>query len=149
VSPVLRKTLLIIGIPLFTVLCVAWGLFYELKTFASVPANQSASAPVIINVSPGQTLNTTANILYRENIIQSTLKFVLIARIKGYDKRLKAGEYLLSASMAPLQILKIMVKGAVMLYKLTIPEGYNLDQIAEVMETAGFLYKNGLHPGNH
>ena len=106
-----------------------------------MPANQSASASVIINVSPGQTLKTTADILYRKTIIKDALKFVLIARIKGYDKRLKAGEYLLSASMTPLQILKIMVKGAVKLYKLTIPEGYNLDQIAAVMDAANFCTK--------
>ena len=106
-----------------------------------MPADQSASASVIINVSPGQTLKTTADILYRKTIIKDALKFVLIARIKGYDKRLKAGEYLLSASMAPLQILKILVKGAVKLYKLTIPEGYNLDQIAAVMDAANFCTK--------
>jgi UPF0755 protein len=141
VSSVLRKTLLFIGIPLFIAICVAWGFYYELKTFASMPANQSASASVIINVSPGQTLRTTADILYRKTIIKDTLKFVLIARIKGYDKRLKAGEYLLSASMAPLQILKIMVKGAVKLYKLTIPEGYTIDQIAAVMDAANFCTK--------
>jgi UPF0755 protein len=141
VSSVLRKTLLFIGVPLFIAICVAWGFYYELKTFASMPANQSASASVIINVSPGQTLRTTADILYRKTIIKDTLKFVLIARIKGYDKRLKAGEYLLSASMAPLQILKIMVKGAVKLYKLTIPEGYTIDQIAAVMDAANFCTK--------
>jgi UPF0755 protein len=141
VSTVLRKTLLFIGVPLFIAICVAWGFYYELKTFASMPANQSASASVIINVSPGQTLTTTADILYRKTIIKDALKFILIARIKGYDKRLKAGEYLLSASMAPLQILKIMVKGAVKLYKLTIPEGYTIDQIAAVMDAANFCTK--------
>ncbi len=135
---VLRKALLFIGIPLFIVISIALGLIFELKLFASTPADKSASAPVIINVRPGQTLNTTADILARENLIKNAMKFVLVARIKGYDKRLKAGEYLLSASMTPLQLLKIMVKGAVKLYKLTIPEGYNLYQIAESVDTANF-----------
>jgi len=134
----LKKALLFIGIPLFIVIGIASGLFFELKLFASTPADKSASAPVIINVRPGQTLNTTADILSRENLIKNTRKFVLVARFKGYDKRLKAGEYLLSASMTPLQLLEIMVKGTVKLYKLTIPEGYNLDQIAESVDTANF-----------
>ena len=115
---------------------MAAGLFFELKMFASTSANKSAPDPIIINVRPGQTLNTTADILYRKSIIKSAMKFVLIARIKGYDKRLKAGEYLLSAAMTPLQLLDIMVKGTVKLYKLTIPEGYNLYQIAELVEAA-------------
>ena len=58
--------------------------------------------------------------------------------MKGYDKRLKAGEYLLSAAMTPRQILAIMVKGEVKLHKLTVPEGYNTYQIAELVSQAGF-----------
>jgi len=164
VSSVLRKMLLFIGISLFIVTCISAGLFFELKLFASIPANESASDPVIINVRPGQTLHTAADILYNENIIKNALKFVLIARVKGYDKRLKAGEYLLSAAMTPLQLLDIMVKlkageyllsaamtplqlldimvkGTVKLYKLTIPEGYNLYQIAELVDTANLAAK--------
>jgi UPF0755 protein len=136
VSSVLRKALLFIGISLLIVICIASGLALELKLFASTPAEKSSAAPVSISIRTGQTLNTTADVLYRENIIKNALKFVLIARIKGYDKRLKAGEYLLSASMTPLELLEILVKGAVKLYKLTIPEGFNLYQIAEAVETA-------------
>jgi UPF0755 protein len=138
VSSVLRKALLFIGIPFFIVISIASGLYFELKLFASTPADKSASAPVIINVRPGQSLTKTAAILAGEKLIKNAMKFVLVARIKGYDKRLKAGEYLLSASMTPLQLLEIMVKGAVKLYKLTIPEGYNLNQIAESVDTAKF-----------
>jgi UPF0755 protein len=134
VSSVLKKALLFIGISFFLAFCIASGLYFELRMFASTPANKSASGPIIINVEPGQTLDTTAAILYSENIIKSVMKFVLIARMKGYDKRLKAGEYLLSAAMTPLQLLDIMVKGAVKLYKLTIPEGYNLYQIADLVD---------------
>ena len=132
----MKKALLFIGIPLLIAFCIASGLYFELKMFASTPANKSAADPFIINVRPGQTLNTTADILYRENIIKNAMKFVLIAWIKGYEKRLKAGEYLLSAAMTPLQLLDIMVKGAVKLHKLTIPEGYNLYQIADLVDTA-------------
>ena len=115
---------------------IAAGLLYELKTFASTPANKSTPEPVVVTVPQGQTLNTTAAILLRKSLIKNADKFVLVARFKGYDKRLKAGEYLLSAAMTPLQLLDIMVKGTVKLHKLTIPEGYNLFQIAELVEAS-------------
>jgi len=139
----LKKTLLFIGIALLIVIGIAAGLFYELKTFASTPANKSTAEPVVVTVSQGQTLNTTAEILYRKNLIKNADKFVLIARFKGYDKQLKAGEYLLSAAMTPLQLLDIMVKGTVRLYKLTIPEGYNLFQIAELVEASNLGTRTG------
>lgn len=132
----MKKALLIIGIALLVVCGVAAGLYHEINTFASTPADRSTSEPVVINVSPGQTLNQTADLLLREKIIKNASKFVLIARFKGYDKRLKAGEYLLSAAMTPLELMEIMVKGTVKLYKLTIPEGYNLYQIADLVEAS-------------
>lgn len=137
----MKKALLFIGITLFICVCVAATTWYELRNYADTPADAEASDNVIVNVRPGQTLRTTAGILEQAKLIKSRLKFILIARIKGFDKRLKAGEYLLSATMPPSRILEIMVKGAVNLHKLTVPEGYNLNQIAELVETAKFGLK--------
>ena len=134
----MKKTLLFALIPLFLVVCVAAGLIFELRLYADTPADVNASQNVIVNVRPGQTLRTTAENLQQVELIKSKLKFMLMARIKGADKRLKAGEYLLSAAMPPRQILEIMVKGAVNLHKLTVPEGYSISQIAALVEDAKF-----------
>lgn len=134
----MKKTLLFILIPLFIVFCAAAGLYFELHNYADTPASVNTSQNVIVNVRPGQTLRTTADKLQQANLIKSRLKFILIARIKGLDKHLKAGEYLLSAAMTPRQILEIMVKGEVNLHKLTVPEGYNIHQIAVLVENAQF-----------
>ena len=138
----LKKTLLFIFIPLLVIICAAVGLIFELRMYADTPANVETSQPVIVNVRPGQTLRNTADILQQKNIIKSGLKFILIARIKGLDKHLKAGEYLLSATMPPRQVLEIMVKGAVNLHKLTVPEGYSISQIAVLVENAKFGSKD-------
>ena len=134
----MKKVLLFIVLPLFIAFCAAFGFMLELQKFADTPANPGVSNNFTINVRPGQSLKAIADTLRQENIIRNSLKFITIARIKGYDKRMKAGEYILSAAMPPRQILEIMVKGTVKLYKLTVPEGYNLDQIAEVVENAKF-----------
>lgn len=111
---------------------------FELRIYADTPANVNALQNVIVNVRPGQTLRTTADILQQANLIKSRLKFILMSRIKGLDKHLKAGEYRFSAAMAPRQILEIMVKGEVNLHKLTVPEGYSIPQIAVLVENANF-----------
>ena len=134
----MKKTLLFILIPLFIIVCAAAGLIFELRIYADSPANIKTSQNVIVNVRPGQTLKTTADILQQANLIKSRLKFILFARFKGLDKHLKAGKYLLSAAMPPRQILEIMVKGAVNLHKLTVPEGYSIPQIAVLVENAKF-----------
>jgi len=93
--------------------------------------------PIVVNIRPGQTLKATAITLQQAGIIASPFRFILIARLKKYDTNLKAGEYLLSKAMSPNEILSTMVKGAVKLYKLTIPEGYNIHQIADLVADAG------------
>jgi UPF0755 protein len=137
----LKKALLLIGIPLFLIVCAASGLFIDLQIYADKPAQVGSSHEVVINVSQGQSVKTTANMLYQESIVKSPLKLVWIARLEGYDKRLKAGEYLFSAGMSPRQILEIMVKGEVKLHKLTVPEGYNTYQIADLVAQAEFASK--------
>ena len=134
----MKKALLFILILLFVIVCAVTGLIFELRIYADTPANVNTTQNVIINVRPGQTLRTTADILQQTSLIKSRLKFILIARIKGLDKHLKAGEYLLSATMTPRQIFEIMVKGAVNLHRLTVPEGYSISQIAVLVENADF-----------
>jgi UPF0755 protein len=106
--------------------------------YADRPAQANDPDKVVINVRQGQSLKSIADLLYQKKVIKNSLKLVIIARVKGFGKRLKAGEYLLSAAMSPRQILTVMVKGEVKLHKLTVPEGYNIDQIAGVVTQAGF-----------
>ncbi len=134
----MKKALLFVVLPLFLVFCTAFGLYMELKIYADTPAQTGTANDVVINVSQGQSLKTIAELLHEKGIIKNSFKLILIARLKGYDKRLKAGEYLFSAAMSPRHILEIMVKGEVRLHKLTVPEGYNTYQIADLVTQAGF-----------
>ena len=120
---------------------VAGAVFVtDLWLYVNRPISEN-SDNIIIHVKSGQPFKITTKNLYDNGLIQSPFRFNLIARLKGYDKKLQAGEYLLSKSMSPLKILEKLIKGEVKLYKLTIPEGYNIYQIAELIEKAGFTNK--------
>jgi UPF0755 protein len=134
----LKKILLSIFIVLSLLAGGAFGIFVAIWVHADVPLAPGDLTKVIVEVRPGQSLKTTAEFLHQVGIIENQWKFNLFARMQGYDKRLKAGEYVLSAAMSPKKILEIVVKGAVRLHRLTIPEGYNLYQTAELVANAGF-----------
>ena len=112
--------------------------FLNLRHYAEQPAGP-APEKVVITIPVGQPLRTTTEALFKNRIITSPFKFNMFARLKGYDKQLKAGEYALSASMSPIQIMEKLVKGEVELYKLTIPEGLNIYQIGDLVAKAGFV----------
>ncbi len=76
-------------------------------------------------------------------IIRHPLKFRLLGRIKGYEKKIKAGEYRLSAVMPPAEILEKILKGDVQPVPVDRTEGYNLHQIALAVEETGLGTKTG------
>ena len=133
------KKILIFAV--FFILLAVTGImvfFLNLRHYAEQPAGP-APEKVVITIPAGQPLRATTEALFKNRIITSPFKFNMFARLKGYDKQLKAGEYALSASMSPIQIMEKLVKGEVELYKLTIPEGLNIYQIGDLVAKAGFV----------
>jgi UPF0755 protein len=121
-------------------------MFLDLLRFADAPVDQHGGQ-LIFSVHSGENFRQMSLRLHGQGIIRHPLKFSWYARLKGYDKKIKAGEYALSSALTPKQILSLMISGKVALYKITIPEGYNLYQIAallsqnEMMAEQAFIQK--------
>jgi UPF0755 protein len=137
----MKKRLLIVSIIFFTSVLACIGFAADLWMYANNPISAN-SEKIVVHLKPGQSFAKTAKILAEKGLISSPFKFNLISRFRGYDKKLQAGEYLLSESMTPLNILEKMASGEVKLYKLTIPEGLNIYQVAELAAEAGFAEKS-------
>ncbi len=133
----MKKTLTILSSLVFIIILALTGLYLDLIYYADRPASDDQTN-ITFNMIPGYNFSQAAEKLHQSGLVASPVRFRVLARIKGYDKKIKAGEYLLSPSMTPTGILEILVKGKVKQYKFTIPEGYNLKQIAEIVTSAGF-----------
>ncbi len=115
----------------------AVGWFYaDLLEYADQPTTPGAER-VPFEIGSGEGFGTVTRNLYARGLFEHPDKFKLLARFKGYDKKIRAGEYELSASMSPRQILQKLVSGKVRLYRLTIPEGFTLRQIAATAARTG------------
>jgi UPF0755 protein len=115
--------------------------FLDLHFYLNKPINPFEFKRTIISVSPGEKLNSITEDLYNQHLINFPIKFKIAARIQGFDRKIIAGEYAFSASMAPLKILESLEHGIIFLHRLTIPEGYTLQQIADKVDEAGFCSK--------
>ena len=102
------------------------------------------SGELLITIPPHQQLKTTAEMLFHSEIIGSPSYFYAYARGFGYGRRIQAGEYLVSGAMTPKQILEMMANGKIFLHKITIPEGYNLKEIAAAFAGAGLVSESRL-----
>jgi UPF0755 protein len=98
------------------------------------PTNIEISKTIF--VPKGASFSWVARKLKDEGIIRNTGKFTLFAKFKGVLNKVKAGEYDLNTAMPPNDVLKKLVRGDVKEYIATIPEGYNVYQIARLLEDA-------------
>ena len=138
---ILKKILLIALVIVLLIVAGTAAFFLHLQHYAQTAASPKA-ADTVITIPAGQSFNQTTAALAKAGIIKHAGKFKIVARLKGYDKKLQAGEYTLSAILSPEQILQKMVDGDVRLYRLTVPEGLNLHQIAELVDETGLASKS-------
>ena len=120
----------------FVAICTAGLLYMHLLSWADRPMG-AESREKLFTISPGQGFRQTAQSLQQEGLVSDAFRFTILARLDKKDKLLKAGEYFFSTTLTPREILGQMVEGRVHLYRLTIPEGYTLVQIAAAVSAAG------------
>lgn len=131
----------ILGIILLLVL----GLFF-LKSFYEEslgPMDKSNPKEVVIVIPSSTTTDGIANILYENGLIKHPLIFKYEVRKRNVDSKLKAGEYMLSTDMDLSSIINMLTKGVkdTNTVRFTIPEGYELVQMAEKLEKEGLVNK--------
>lgn len=129
-SPELRRsgggrTPFIIGLVIVTLAV----LFYFL-----LPAALPGQVPVEVRVTTGSSTRAIARQLAAQGVVRSAEHFLLWVRLLSADGRLQAGDYLLSPGMTPPAIVAVIRDGRVAGKGVTIPEGYTVAQIADLLE---------------
>ena len=88
---------------------------------------------VEIYIPAGSGLKGIQQILADSGLLKKDLRFRLLARLMGKANRLRAGEYLIARGTPPFQVLQILAAGRTIQRSLTIPEGANIFQVADLM----------------
>ena len=101
-----------------------------------VYAPYGPSAETFVDIAPGTGSKAIATQLERNGIIRSRFGFDLLRLNKGGI--LKAGEYRFDHPVPMPEVYARLLRGDVYTRTLTIPEGYNIFDIAQAVETAGF-----------
>lgn len=105
------------------------------------PVSSASVATAEFEVSQGNSTLAIANNLQGAGLIRSPFMFRVVVKVYGLAGKLQAGYFQLSPSMSTKTIAESLTRGMTKSTKLTIPEGYRLEQIAE---TAGFPIKEFL-----
>ena len=128
------KILIVLSV-LIALTVTAYGYVY----INSAPG--SLSDDVVVEIKRGSSFYAAANSLREKGVINSVRLFRIYAGLDGFQSKIRAGEYLVTPAMTAREIAVALVSGDVLRHKITIPEGYNLYQIADLLEEKGIVMK--------
>lgn len=109
---------------------------------ARVTSNNVSKMNMIITNQT--TIDDIASILYEDGFIANKNYFILEAKLEHATDDFIAGEYAISSNMSSTEILSLLttnISDDEETIKFTIPEGYTIDQIAEVLENKNIVTK--------
>jgi len=101
-----------------------WGIFLP---------KEKISGPKIFSVEKGQGLFEIGENLEKERLVKSKFFFDFYVILIGKQRNLQAGKYLLSSSMNVPQIVQKIISGDIAKMKVTIPEGFTVKEIEEML----------------
>lgn len=114
-------------------LVVVFVIFYSFYTLIfSSPFNFPDK--IILNIENGESLRVISKNFKNENVIRSRVAFESLIIIYGGDKNIAPGDYLFDKKSSVFMVAKRIIKSdrQIAPIKVTIPEGYDNQQIGEV-----------------
>jgi len=132
---------------LFLIFCFLFFLWQGIY----LPKNHSGKEKLFL-VEKGQNFFQIGENLEKEGLIKNRFLFDFYILAKGAQRKLWAGEYFLSPSMTMAEIAKRIISGEVVKKVVTIPEGFTVKQIEELLNLKlpgenleGFLFPDTYH----
>ncbi len=119
---------------IFAAIC-AMALSYSAYEML-VPAQNTAKISEI-EIPRGATFRQAVDLLWREKLIRDKKVFLLIGKLTGADRKIRAGYYSIWSNMSPLDIFRIIKKGHIIEYEIQVLEGDSLPEIAEKFSEKG------------
>lgn len=115
------------------IISIAAGYFWVMGTLT--PVNENNAEQIEVEIPSGSTLSNVGTILEDNELIKNSFTFVKYAQY-FHEPNIQAGTYQLSQNLDADDIIEILNEGpiAVLQYKITIPEGSSLEQIADIVE---------------
>ncbi|OGS21337.1 MAG: hypothetical protein A2252_08845 [Elusimicrobia bacterium RIFOXYA2_FULL_39_19] len=119
----MKKTAIQIALLASMFLIIGYFLFNNTR-----PDNE-----IILTIPPGRTGSAIASILYENKLILNKKLFLFMADLSGSTKKFQTGTYKFNLKNSLFEIINMLKKGKTYAIKVTIPEGFTSEQIADIL----------------
>lgn len=104
------------------------------------------SKSIEFEITRGTTFREAVESLAKKGLVRDKWVFILLGRLTGIDRKIKAGYYPIWGSMSPWDIFKAFRRGQIIEYELTVVPGDSLLEVGEklsglgITDVKGFFY---------
>ncbi|MGO9568333.1 MAG: endolytic transglycosylase MltG [Desulfomonilaceae bacterium] len=145
-SPIVSAIKIVVVMSFFAALGVAGYVAYSrlpgiLNELVALPGKPTAPTgeEVIVTIPKGASLSQVGTVLQEKGVISSRLLFKLVAMIRGEQRKIKAGDYALKTGSDAGDVLDQLISGKTLMISLTVPEGFDMYQVADLFNQAGIM----------
>ena len=129
------KWLILLGILLLVVLMAGGKAYYSITFW------RYSGPDVIFDIRQGETFASINARLKKQNLISDAKIFHRYSQINGLMRRFRAGRYQIRSRSNMLDIMDTFIKGNSITTSVTIPEGKNIYEIADILERQSITLK--------
>jgi len=137
---------------------VVLGLIFTILFKSTVNAKNGSLEPTLIKIEENQNLKSLAEQLKAQNLIKDERIFYWHG--KSNIKKIKPGYYEIAAGSSINDIVGLLAQGKIKLVKVTIPEGWRVEQIGQRLDELKIVkyedfvasakpYEGSLFPNTH
>lgn len=123
---------------LFVIVVLAAALAIGIPKLILDARFRAFKAPVDVEVAKGESTRAIASQLATAGVIQSSY-YLMIARALHPNAKLQVGSYRFEKPASPSEVFERLMRGDVIHYEVTIPEGSNIFDIAAIAGKIPFL----------
>lgn len=134
-KPTRRKAILLVALAVIVVMMIVGAFGLRQWLFQRWPVTPPGVQRVLIPA--GSALPQVATLLAQAGVVGDADRFAQFVRWRDAAQKIKAGEYEFTKPATPVEILDRLLAGDVLKVRITIPEGFALQQIATRVAEAG------------
>lgn len=134
---------------IFVPLLAVYLTYSALQTALFDPINPNDKREVYVEISPNYTFDQTADLIVEKQVVRYQQALKIIAKLKGMSTKIKPGEYILSPSMTPSQVLQALESGRVYKRSFEVTPCMSIFDIGTLVEEAGLLQKTEFDQALH
>jgi len=92
-----------------------------------------------IEIPAGATFRQTLDIFSREGLVRDKNILLVLGKISGIDRKIKAGYYMVNGSVSSFDVFRMLKEGRITEYDITVLEGDSLLEIGDKLVKKGIM----------